>query len=206
MEEAIGANFTAPGNGSWRLMFDAVQPYNSVNHSTYVLAIASDDLPDDTYARSNNFRVLGLAPGPKAPENLKAAFINTLAQLRLAAGDPPPPPDGAPAEGAGSPNPAQPITLRVAEEDGTYSSMEHIPYLTTAFADRMATIKVDGGLGPSARLSCHYCVNEGAKFTNAGGGTTYRPAGYVDAVPQVLRFGGEAMLMDDERLLVDNAM
>lgn len=205
MEEAIGPNFTAPDNACWRLMFDAVQPYNSVNHSTYVLAIACDDLPDDTYARNNNFRVLALVPGPKAPENLKAVFINTLAQLRRAAGDPPPP-SSDPAEGAEPSNPAVPMVLRVAEEDGTYSSIAHIPYLTTAFADRMATIKVDGCLGPSARLSCHYCINESAKFTNAGGGTTYRPAGYVDPVPQVLRFGGNAMKMDDDRLHVDNAM
>ena len=201
MEAAIGPSFAAPSSGGWRLMFDAVQPYNSKNHSTYVLAMGSDDLPNDTYARSNYFRVLGLVPGPKAPENLKAALINTLWRLRSAAGDPPPaqPDGGSASAGPSSPARPRPLELRVAEEDGTYSRLLHIPYLTAVFADRMATIKVDGCLGPSARLSCHWCVNEGAKFVNAGGGATYRPAGYVDAVPQALRFGGCASITPCER-------
>lgn len=35
---------------------------------------------------------------------------------------------------------------------------------------------------------------------NSGGGVTYRPAGYMEAVPQTLRFHGQPMLMNDLRL------
>lgn len=199
LHTSIGDAFLDPNNGNWCLVLDGLEPYNKVTHSMYIIGLTCIDLPVDAYARGNNCRVIAIVPGPKAPNNLHACILPLLMALDKAAGGDPTSTDQAPA-------PPEPIIVTAATQDRTTIEIPHIPYLTTVMCDRMAGIQISGVLGPAARICCHYCVNEGRPFPNASGvRPTYRPAGYSHPVPQQLRFGGEAMLMNDPRLKLDHA-
>jgi hypothetical protein len=151
-----------------------------VTHSTTIIGIASDDLPADAYARANNVRVAAVVPGPKIPKNLAACLIPLLTMLSNAAGGRPGMPDAlAP----------QPLELRAAGPDGNATTRQHIPYLTSVVGDRIGTNKINGCKGPSACLSCPYCIFQSSPYAAAGGRSTYRPAGYVSPVPQTLNLG-----------------
>lgn len=195
LADALGSPFTDPNNGTWSLFFDAVEPYNRVTHSTYVIGIMSNDLPADAYARANNMRVLAIVPGPRAPDNLRPCLIPFLKAFASAAGGDPRSPDAPP---------PKPITVQGGSDADTF---EHIPYLADAKADRMACIKISGVKGPSAYCSCHYCKNQAVAYPGANNTTTLRPGGYEKPVPQPLNFTNpdgsvQEMFFNDPSLLL----
>lgn len=148
-------------------MHPAISPTTpcQVTHSCFVVALVNKDLPLDAYARINNVRVVALVPGPKTPTNAHVCLVPLLRALRNAAGDRP----GAP--GA----PASPFRLRAANFDGSYTPINHVPYLVDVQADRMAAIKISGVMPPAGCLSCHYCLNQGSWLGSWGGGVAARP-------------------------------
>jgi hypothetical protein len=85
--------------------------------------------------------------------------------------------DGAP--GATDAAPPRPLQLRAAQPDGSFTTMQHIPYLVDVKGDRIGTNKINGCKGPSACLSCHYCIFQSSPYPAAAGRTVYRPAGYI---------------------------
>lgn len=157
LKACIGNPFTDPKNGTYSLIFDGFNPYNRVTHSCFVVGITCRDLPPDAAVRNNNVRILAIAPGPEAPNNIHVCLFPVLKMMAEAAGG---------LDGTAN---LAPLRVRGALADGGLTdAINHVPYLTDIKADRMAQIHITGVKGPAACLSCHYCMFEGAQ---GGGGT-----------------------------------
>lgn len=134
MRTVIGTPFTDTNNGTWTMFLDAVEPYNRVTCATYVIGISCNNMPLNTYARANNYRVIAIVPGRRAPNNLFAVLIPIMSMFKA------------------------------AHKDGNVKTFEHTPYLDCLLGDRMAAIKITCVKGPGAYCSFHYCKNQAKTY------------------------------------------
>ncbi|KXZ42606.1 hypothetical protein GPECTOR_130g567 [Gonium pectorale] len=165
----------------YELLFDFVEPFNGRVHSTGIVALRCRDVSARNNGKAWNTVVLAVIPGPTAPSNIAPYLRRTIEALQemWVAG------------------------LEVTQGDRTFL---HKPVIATCLADSPARMKLGNFVGLNSRFgSCSWCWWEGIAVPNSDKrGSTVRFKGYHEGQPQE-RFGGEAMLVGDERLKLSHA-